>query len=93
MKLKTYSIIFVISIILFAVTLIATTEIRLISFENVLAQQNDDDDSSIDTELGGDPELGGNTGMTESDMGGKDIGTTVSDLENDTDITNNNQTD
>jgi hypothetical protein len=26
-------------------------------------------------------------------MGGKDIGTTVSDLENDTDITNNNQTD
>ena len=91
MKLKTSSTIFVISI-LFAVTLIATTEIRLISFENVLAQQNDDD-SSIDTELGGDPELGGNTGMTESDMGGKDIGTTISDLENDTDIINNNQTD
>ena len=44
--------------------------------------------------MGGDPELGGNTGMTESDMGGKDIGTTISDLENDTDITNNNnQTD
>ena len=91
MKLKTYSTIFVVSI-LFAVTLNATTEIRLILFENVLAQQNDDD-GSIDTELGGDPELGGNTGMTESDMGGKDIGTTVSDLENDTDITNNNQTD
>ena len=92
MKLKTSSTIFVISIILFAVTLIATTtEIRPISFENVLAQQNDD--GSIDTELGGDLELGGNTGMTESDMGGKDIGTTVSDLENDTDITNNNQTD
>ena len=90
MKLKTYSTIFVISI-LFAVTLIATTEIRPISFENVLAQQNDD--GSIDTELGGDPELGGNTGMTESDMGGKDIGTTISDLENDTDIINNNQTD
>jgi hypothetical protein len=88
--LKTYSTIFVISI-LFAVTLIATTEIRPISFENVLAQQNDD--GSIDTELGGDPELGGDTGMTESDMGGKDIGMTVSDLENDTDITNNNQTD
>ena len=90
MKLKTSSTIIFISI-LFAVTLIATTEIRPISFENVLAQQNDD--GSIDTELGGDPELGGNTGMTESDMGGKDIGTTVSDLENDTDITNNNQTD
>lgn len=90
MKLKTSSTIFVISI-LFAVTLIATTEIRPISFENVLAQQNDD--GSIDTELGGDPELGGNTGMTESDMGGKDIGTTISDLENDTDIINNNQTD
>ncbi|HET9806266.1 MAG TPA: hypothetical protein VFP49_05120 [Nitrososphaeraceae archaeon] len=88
--MKTYSTIFVISI-LFAVTLIATTEIRPISFENVLAQQNDD--GSIDTELGGDPELGGDTGMTESDMGGKDIGMTVSDLENDTDITNNNQTD
>ena len=90
MKLKTSSTIFVISI-LFAVTLIAATEIRPISFENVLAQQNDD--GSIDTELGGDPELGGNTGMTESDMGGKDIGTTISDLENDTDIINNNQTD
>ena len=90
MKLKTSSTIFVISI-LFAVTLIATTEIRPISFENVLAQQNDD--GSIDTELGGDPELGGNTGMTESDMGGKDIGTTISDLENDTDIINNNQND
>lgn len=90
MKLKTSSTIFVISI-LFAVTLIATTEIRPISFENVLAQQNDD--GSIDTELGGDPELGGNTGMTESDMGGKDIGTTISDLENDTNIINNNQTD
>jgi hypothetical protein len=93
MKLKTSSTIFVISIILFAVTLIATTEIRPILFENILAQQNDDDDGSIDTELGGDPELGGNTGMTESDLGGKDIGTTISDLENDTDITNNNQTD
>ena len=90
MKLKTYSTIFVISI-LFAVTLIATTEIRSILFENVLAQQNDD--GSIDTELGGDPELDGDTGMTESDMGGKDIGTTVNDLENDTDITHNNQTD
>lgn len=88
--MKTYSTIFVISI-LFAVTLIVITEIRPISFENVLAQQNDD--GSIDTELGGDPELGGDTGMTESDMGGKDIGMTVSDLENDTDITNNNQID
>ena len=31
--------------------------------------------------------------MTESDLGGEDLGTTVSDLENDTDIPNNNQTD
>jgi hypothetical protein len=30
--------------------------------------------------------------MTESDLGGEDIGTRVSDLENDTDIKNNNQT-
>ena len=33
------------------------------------------------------------TGMTESDFGGEDIGTTVSDLENDTDINHNNHTD
>ena len=39
------------------------------------------------------PELGADTGMTESDLGGEDFGTTVSDLENDTDINNNNQTD
>ena len=90
MKLKTSSTIFVISI-LFAVTLIATTEIRPISFENVLAQRNDD--GYIDTKFGEDLEVGGNTGMTESDMGGKDIGTTISDLENDTNIINNNQTD
>jgi hypothetical protein len=63
------------------------------SFENALAQQNSSSNSAEngDTELG-DPELGGDTGMTESDFGGKDIGTTVSDLENDTDITKNNQT-
>ena len=41
------------------------------------------------TEIGGDTELGGDTGMTESDLGGEDIGTTVSNLENDTDINNN----
>ena len=57
---------------------------EIISFENVLAQQNSDDDNNT--------ELGGDTGMTESDLGGEDIGTTVSNLENDTDINNNNQT-
>jgi hypothetical protein len=31
--------------------------------------------------------------MTESDLGGEDLGTTVSDLENDTKIPTNNQTD
>ena len=63
-----------------------TTGIISISLENVLAQQNG---SGIgeDTEVG-DSELGGVTGMTESDMGGKDIGMTVSDLENDTNIAN-----
>lgn len=64
-----------------------------LSFENALAQKNSNNSAENgDTELG-DPELGGDTGMTESDLGGKDIGTTVSDLENDTDITKNNQTD
>jgi hypothetical protein len=52
-----------------------------LSFENALAQQN----SSNSAEYG-------DTGMTESDLGGKDIRTTASDLENDTDITKNNQT-
>jgi hypothetical protein len=42
---------------------------------------------------GGDTELGGGTGTTESDLGGEDIGTTVSDLVNDKDISNSNQTD
>ncbi len=49
-------------------------------FENVLAQEDED------TELGGDPELGGDAGMTESDLGGNDTGMTVSDIENDTEI-------
>ena len=68
-----------------------TTGIISISLENVLAQQNV---SGIgeDTEVG-DSELGGVTGMTESDMGGKDIGMTVSDLENDTNIANISKTD
>ena len=56
-----------------------------------MAQQNTDDGNN--TELGGDTELGGETGMTESDLGGEDMGMTVSDLENDTDINSNNQTD
>jgi hypothetical protein len=56
----------------------------LSSFVNALAQEDD----NRDTELGGDPELGGDTGMTESDLGGNDTGVTLSDLENDTRITN-----
>ena len=87
------TIIFLSIVIVFA--LITKTESigvaeEIISFENVLVQQNSDDNN---TELGGDTELRGDTGMTESDLGGEDIGTTVSDLENDTDIPNNNQTD
>ena len=35
-----------------------------------------------------DTELGGDTGMTESDLGGNDTGMTISDLENDTGMTN-----
>jgi hypothetical protein len=54
------------------------------SFVDALAQEDD----NRDTELGGDPELGGDTGMTESDLGGNDTGMTISDLENDTRITN-----
>ena len=55
-----------------------------IPFVNALAQEND----NIDTEIGGDLELGGDTGMTESDLGGNDTGMTISDLENDTRMTN-----
>jgi len=43
----------------------------LSTFVNALAQEDD-----RDTELGGDPEIGGDTGMS------------ISDLENDTEITN-----
>ena len=69
------------------VGLISILEFALITgipgvFENVLAQEDED------TELGGDPELGGDAGMTESDLGGNDTGMTVSDIENDTEITN-----
>ena len=68
------------------VGLISILECALITgipgvFENVLAQEDED------TELGGDPELGGDAGMTESDLGGNDTGMTVSDIENDTEIT------
>ncbi|MGI9011268.1 MAG: hypothetical protein ACR2F1_08785 [Nitrososphaeraceae archaeon] len=49
---------------------------------NTVAQED-----GRDTELGGDPELGGDTGMTESDLGGNDAGMSISDLENDTEIT------
>jgi hypothetical protein len=55
----------------------------LSTFVNALAQEDD-----RDTELGGDPEIGGDTGMTESDLGGNDTGMSISDLENDTEITN-----
>ena len=77
---------FIISFFL-ALALIANpNRIVSISLENVLAQQNGSEVDK-DTEVGG-SELGGVTGMTESDMGGKDIGMTVSDLENDTNIVN-----
>lgn len=83
--LKIYSM-FIISFFL-ALALIANpNRIVSISLENVLAQQNGSEVDK-DTEVGG-SELGGDTGMTESDMGGKDIGMTVSDLENDTNIVN-----
>jgi len=55
-----------------------------IPFVNALAQEND----NRDTEIGGDLELGGDTGMTESDLGGNDTSMTISDLENDTRMTN-----
>ena len=82
---------FIVSFFL-ALALIANPNgIVSISLENVLAQQNGSEVDK-DTEVGG-SELGGDTGMTESDMGGKDIGMTVSNLENDTKIPTNNQTD
>ena len=86
--LKIYSV-FITSSLL-AIALIANG-ILSISLENVLAQQNGSGVGE-DTEVGG-SELGGDTGMTESDMGGKDIGMTVSDLENDTNIVNNSKID
>jgi hypothetical protein len=55
-----------------------------IPFVNALAQEDD----NRDTEIGGDLELGGDTGMTESDLGGNDTGMAISDLENDTRMTN-----
>jgi hypothetical protein len=55
----------------------------LSTFVNTVAQED-----VRDTELGGDPELGGDTGTTESDLGGNDTGMSISDLENDTEITN-----
>ena len=87
--LKIYSI-FITSSFL-ALALIANPNGISVSLENVFAQQNG---SRVDkdTEIGG-SELGGDTGMTESDMGGKDIGMTVSDLENDTNIVNNSKID
>ena len=64
MQSKIYSVV-IISIFVFALIAIIST-----AFEIVLAQEDGD------TELGGEPELGGDTGMTESD------------IENDTEITN-----
>jgi hypothetical protein len=52
------------------------------AFETVLAQEN-----GGDMELGGEPELGEDTGMNESDLGGNDTGMAISDIENDTEIT------
>ena len=56
--------------------------------EEVIRRYVQSQEDGRDTELGGDPELGGNTGMTESDLGGNDTGMSISDLENDTEITN-----
>ena len=81
--------IFVSIVIVFVLISITPLTERIISFENLLAQQNSDNN----TELGGDSDLGGDTGMTESDLGGEDLGITVSDLENDTKVHDNNQTD
>ena len=64
MQSKIYSVV-IISIFVFALIAIIST-----AFEIVLAQEDGD------TELSGEPELGGDTGMTESD------------IENDTEITN-----
>ncbi|MDF2737862.1 MAG: hypothetical protein K0S93_1721 [Nitrososphaeraceae archaeon] len=70
------------SIVLISILAFALTTVIPGIYENVLAQEDED------TELGGDPELGGDAGMTESDLGGNDTGMTVSDIENDTEITN-----
>ena len=64
MQSKIYSVV-IISVFVFALIAIIST-----AFEIVLAQEDGD------TELSGEPELGGDTGMTESD------------IENDTEITN-----
>jgi hypothetical protein len=80
MQSKMYSVI-LISILAFALIAEIST-----AFETVLAQDGGD------MELGGEPGLGGDTGMTESDLGGNDTGMTVSDIENDTE-TINGQTD
>ena len=70
------------SIVIISILAFALTTVIPGIYENVLAQEDED------TELGGDPELGGDAGMTESDLGGNDTGMTVSDIENDTEITN-----
>ena len=65
-------------------SILAFALIAGIPFVNALAQEDD----NRDTEIGGDIKLGGDTGMTESDLGGNDTGMTISDLENDTGMTN-----
>jgi len=65
-------------------SILAFALIAGIPFVNALVQEDD----NRDTEIGGDKELGGDTGMTESDLGGNDTGMTISDLENDTRMTN-----
>ena len=59
-------------------SILAFALIAGIPFVNALAQEDDNRDT----------ELGGDTGMTESDLGGNDTGMTISDLENDTGMTN-----
>ena len=59
-------------------SILAFALIAGIPFVNALAQEDDNRDT----------EIGGDTGMTESDLGGNDTGMTISDLENDTGMTN-----
>ena len=59
-------------------SILAFALITGIPFVNALAQEDD----NRDTEIGGDIKLGGDTGMTESDLGGNDTGITNGQIGN-----------